>query len=100
MIWVEFSFSNMPLGIRFRKVLVIIAGLFLVVCVAFLDVQMHFKDSVILEKADPDSWNASTKHRTLMQRQVKKEWWPRPQELFPVIENDNKLLDFLESDKW
>lgn len=67
------DYSTMPLGMRIRRALVIIGGLSLVVCIAFLDVQMQYRNSVVLDKKETVDWNASAKHRTLMQRLSRKD---------------------------
>lgn len=62
------------MGFRMRRTLLLTAGLSLVVYIAFLDVQMHYyTNSVLLDKREANTWNASARHRTLMQRLVKRE---------------------------
>ncbi|KFM61928.1 Heparan sulfate glucosamine 3-O-sulfotransferase 4, partial [Stegodyphus mimosarum] len=61
----------MLLNKRIRRILwrtfLAIIGLFLLICVAFLDVQMQLQNSVVLDKKDA-SWNVSSRRRMLMQR--------------------------------
>ncbi|CAL1296568.1 unnamed protein product [Larinioides sclopetarius] len=57
------------------KALAVSAALCLVVYVAYLDAQMRYKTSaVVQERKDAGQWNASTKRRTLMQRL---DWWQK-----------------------
>ncbi|GFU03331.1 heparan sulfate glucosamine 3-O-sulfotransferase 4 [Trichonephila clavipes] len=73
------------------KALAVTVALCLVIFVAYLDVQMRFRTSVIQDRKDPAQWNASTKRRTLMQRQ---DWWQKNR---IVVRSSNEDGDSLSS---
>ncbi|GIY27243.1 heparan sulfate glucosamine 3-O-sulfotransferase 4 [Caerostris darwini] len=78
------------------KFLALSTALCVVICVAYLDVQMRYRTTNVQEKKDPGQWNASTKRRTLMQRL---EWWQKNTVMRSLDQNSDNLSLFFEKNE-
>ncbi|XP_054714129.1 heparan sulfate glucosamine 3-O-sulfotransferase 3A1-like [Uloborus diversus] len=85
------------------RILIVATGVSLLVCVAFFDVQSHYRNVVVYDGKDGHPWNVSSRRRTLMQRVERTDWKQitndlKQREIKELLDESESLSHFFGTD--